>query len=53
MSRKKKNSELNTYANQATAAGLTYGQYQAAEYKKYTEVGSVPKGYRKAGDKKS
>ncbi len=47
--RKKKNSQkLNDYAN--AAAGMTYGQKQAAEYAKAVIVKPVPAGCRKAGE---
>ncbi len=49
--RKKKNSQkLNDHANAATAAGMTCGQQQAAEYAKAVIVRPVPNGYRKAGE---
>ncbi len=49
--RKKKNSQkLNDYANAAAAAGMTYGQKQAAEYAEAVTVRPVPAGYRKAAE---
>lgn len=49
--RKKKNSQkLNDYANEAAAAGMTYGQKQAAEYAETVIVRPVPAGYRKAAE---
>lgn len=49
--RKKKNShKLNDYANAAAAAGMAYGQQQAAEYAKAVIVRPVPAGYRKAAE---
>lgn len=47
--RKKKNS-LNDYANEAAAAGTSYGQKQAAEYAAQVKIRPVPEGYRKAGE---
>ena len=50
--KKKKKSELNSYANQASAQGITYGQKQAMEYAQKVLVSPVPKGYTKIGDRK-
>ena len=50
--KKKKKSELNSYANQASAQGMTYGQKQAMEYAEQVVVSPVPKGYTKIGDRK-
>ena len=50
--KKKKKLDLNFYANQASAQGITYGKMQAMEYAKKVVVGSVPKGYTKIGDRK-
>jgi len=50
MSRKKKSQKLNDYANAAAAAGMTYGQKQAAEYAAQVKTSPVPAGYRKAGE---
>ena len=48
--RKKKNiQKLDDYANEA-AAGMTYGQQQAAEYAEAVMVRPVPAGYRKAAE---
>lgn len=49
--RKKKNSQkLDDYANAEAAAGMAYGQQQAAEYAKAVIVRPVPAGCRKAGE---
>lgn len=48
MARKK--DKLNTYANEASAAGLTYGQKQAKEYAAAVKIAPIPPGYRKVGD---
>ena len=50
--KKKKKSDLNFYANNASAQGITYGQKQAMEYAQKVLVGPVPKGYTKIGDRK-
>ncbi|MDE5802142.1 MAG: hypothetical protein K2I22_04390 [Lachnospiraceae bacterium] len=50
MRKKKKSQGLNDYANEAAAAGTTYGQKQAAEYAAQVKVRPVPDGYRKAGE---
>ena len=50
MRKKKNNRKLDDYANEAAAAGMTYGQQQAAEYAKAVIVRPVPAGYRKVGE---
>ncbi|MBD5498044.1 MAG: hypothetical protein HDR11_09830 [Lachnospiraceae bacterium] len=47
---KKKKSSLNEYANEAAAAGVTYGQKQAREYAEKVKIRPVPDGYRKAAE---
>lgn len=46
----RKNKELETYASEAAAAGLTYGQKQQREYAAAVKIGPIPAGYRKAGE---
>ena len=48
----KKKLDLNFYANNASAQGITYGKMQAMEYAKKVVVSPVPKGYTKIGDRK-
>lgn len=45
---KRKQESLNRYANEAMAAGISYGKKQAQEYGKQVRIGPVPEGYRKA-----
>lgn len=50
MRKKKDSQKLNDYANAAAAAGMTYGQKQAAEYAAQVKIRAVPAGCRKAGE---
>ena len=47
---KKKTDSLESYANSAYREGITYGQKQYREYAQAVKIGSVPSGYRKAGE---
>ncbi|MCH5271594.1 MAG: hypothetical protein J1E83_12730 [Lachnospiraceae bacterium] len=47
MAKGKKNTNLNDYANAASAAGLTYGQKQAQEYASAVKIRPIPPEYRK------
>ena len=49
---KKKTDNLESYANSAYREGITYGQKQYREYAQAVKIGTVPIGYRKAGERR-
>lgn len=51
MAKRKEKPCVNTYANEASAAGMTYGQRQTKEYAAQIKIGPIPAGYRKVGRK--
>lgn len=52
MARKKAKPCVNTYANEASAVGMTYGQRQAQENVAKVKIGPIPEHYRKVGERK-
>lgn len=49
--RKKKATSLESYANAAYNEGITYGKKQSQEYVQAVKIGTIPPGYKKAGEK--
>ena len=53
MAKKKKRSDIAAIKEEARMMGLTYAEYQQRETLEIVDTGfSVPRGYRKAGEKR-